>query len=86
MNVLYMYNIIVHQVGHLLRVVPGCTASKTKKKINEYIYLFMCSASTGKDSTRFFGGLRVVQDSVNIIIYRDGVVGIATGYELDRSG
>jgi len=25
------YNVIVHQVGHLPRVVPGCTVSKTKK-------------------------------------------------------
>jgi len=24
-----LYNVIVHQVGNLLRVVPGCTVSKT---------------------------------------------------------
>ena len=24
-----LYNVIVHQVGHLPRVVPGCTVSKT---------------------------------------------------------
>jgi hypothetical protein len=54
--------------------------------INEYIYLFTCSANTGKDSTRLFGELEIAQESVNIIIYRDGVVGIVTGYEADRSG
>jgi hypothetical protein len=27
-----LYNVIVHQVGHLPRVMPGCTVSKAQKK------------------------------------------------------
>jgi hypothetical protein len=47
---------------------------------------YLCVLLYWKDSTKFFGELEVVHESVYIIIYVDGVVGIATRYELDRSG
>ena len=52
-----LHNIIVHQVGHLPRVVPGCTVSKTQKCIvlltttKTFTYLLklgIMSTSTGK--------------------------------------
>ena len=42
-----LYKVIVHQVGHLPRVVPGCTVRKHKKK-KVILVLYKLYRLTGK--------------------------------------
>jgi len=76
MNVLY--NVIVHQVGHLSRVILGCTVSKTEKKLFSSITWIkisvVCEAQKGRNQWNTFErGHPVVYYQICIIDYTPSI-------------